>query len=269
MKKVITSSSNELVKKIRKLNIIKKYRDESGIFFVEGLRHVIEGLKQNALIEELIICPTLLKSDIQKEIINTAIDRGVGIIEVSETVFRSLANKEGPQGIGAVFKEKWSSYSDMSAGIWVGMDMVQDPGNLGSILRTLDAMGGKGIILIGNCTDPYHPTSVRASMGAIFTQKIIKSTLSQFIEMSAGVKEMEIVGTTCSGGVDYQTYSYDKSVLLLVGSEQKGLDEKLINICTTLIKIPMVGKVDSLNLANATSIILYEIYNQHRNRIKI
>jgi len=155
------------------------------------------------------------------------------------------------------------SFSEISKGIWVGLDTVQDPGNLGSILRTLDAMGGKGIVLIGKCTDPFHPTSVRASMGAIFTQKIVKLTLSEFIERVNGV-DLEIIGTSCQNGKDYQAHTYHSSIILLMGSEQKGLHIDLKKACDQLINIPMVGKADSLNLANATSIVLYEIYNQLR-----
>jgi len=259
---MITSSTNKLVKNIRKLQN-KKYRDESELFFVEGQRHVIQGIQENSRIELIIICTALLKSDAANKILQTASDEGIKIIEVNEKVFRTMASKEGPQGIAAVFHQNWFSFSEISNGIWVGLDQVQDPGNLGSILRTLDAIGGKGILLIGNCTDPFHPTSVRASMGAIFTQKIIRTTQSGFIEWTAGGK-FTIVGSSCGDGKDYQSLSYHDSTILLMGSEQKGLNEKLISVCDQLIHIPMNGKVDSLNLSNATSIILYEIYNQLR-----
>ena len=265
MKKTITSTANEEIKFIRKLQI-KKFRDESGLFLTEGIRPVLEAAEQKAAIQRIIYCPTILKSTVAKSFIERNQDDEILFIEVDEKVFQSIASKEGPQGIAAVVSQKWFYLDEIlkeKIGIWVGLDSVQDPGNLGSILRTLDAIGGKGLILLDQTTDAYHPTAVRASMGAIFTQKLIRIQKDELIHWKK-TNEVLFFGTNCNNGIDYQKVKYPERMILLMGSEQKGLDPQLAESCDDLIHIPMRGNVDSLNLANAASIILYEVYNQNR-----
>jgi RNA methyltransferase, TrmH family len=265
MKIIITSTANAEIKLIRKLQL-KKNRDESGLFFAEGIRPVLEAAKQKADIQKIIYCPAILHSEIAKKFIEENLEKDFPFIEVDEKVFQSIASKEGPQGIAAVIKQKWYLIDEIfkeTTGIWIGLDSVQDPGNLGSILRTLDAIGGTGIILLDQTTDAYHPTAVRASMGAIFTKKMIKLPIDQFIQWNSK-SEIFIYGTDCLKGIDYQKVDYPDRIIILMGSEQKGLDQRLADVCDGLIHIPMRGKVDSLNLSNAASIILYEVYNQVR-----
>ena len=265
MKIIITSTANEEIKFIRKLQL-KKNRDESGLFFAEGIRPVLEAAEQKAEIQQVIFCPAILNSDVAKKFIEQNLDKKFPFVEVDEKVFQSIASKEGPQGIAAVIRQKWYLLDEIlkeKTGIWVGLDSVQDPGNLGSILRSLDAIGGKGMILLDQTTDAYHPTAVRSSMGAIFSQKMIKISIDQFIQWKSK-NEIYIYGTDCIKGIDYQRVDYPNKVVLLMGSEQKGLDRRLADVCDGLIHIPMHGTVDSLNLSNAASIILYEVYNQIR-----
>jgi TrmH family RNA methyltransferase len=265
MKIIITSTANEEIKNIRKLQL-KKNRDESGLFFAEGIRPVLEAAEQKADIKKIIYCPAILHSDVAKKFIEQNMEKNFPFIEVNEKVFQSIASKEGPQGIAAVIRQKWYLLDEIlreKIGIWVGLDSVQDPGNLGSILRTLDAIDGKGIILLDQTTDAYHPTAVRASMGAVFTQKMIKVPIDEFIQWKSS-KEIFCYGTDCLRGIDYQKVEYPGRIILLMGSEQKGLDRRMTDVCDYLIHIPMRGTVDSLNLANAASIILYEAYNQKR-----
>ncbi len=265
MKIIITSTANEEIKNIRKLQL-KKNRDESGLFFAEGIRPVLEAAEQKADIQKIIYCPAILHSEVARKFIEQNMDKNFPFIEVDENVFRSVASKEGPQGIAAVIRQKWYLLDEIlneKPGIWIGLDSVQDPGNLGSILRTLDAIGGEGIILLDQTTDAYHPTAVRASMGAIFTQKLIKVPIDEFIQWKS-TNKIFCYGTDCLKGIDYQKVDYPDRIILLMGSEQKGLDWRLKDACDDLIHIPMRGTVDSLNLANAASIILYEAYNQKR-----
>jgi len=259
----ILSKANPKVKAIRKLKN-KKYRKQYGVFYVEGLRLVTEAVKQNADIDYLLYSPELLDSDFGKELIHSESCRQLDILEVTREVFESFSLKEGPQGIAAVVKinsqplQEW----EITQGTWVALEETQDPGNLGSILRTMDAVGAKGLILLGDSTDPYHPTAVRASMGALFTLRIAKINQNDFYEI-INKNEPHIVGTICKNGLDYRSYNYPKNVIVLMGSEQKGIKDELLSICTGLVHIPMIGNVDSLNLSNATSIILYEIFSQH------
>ncbi len=265
MDRLITSFSNEKIKLIRRLRD-KKTRDEGSLFLAEGIRVVMEAVQQNAEIATIMYCPALVTSDLAKQFLKSINRQKIEIIEVNEEIFRRLANKEGPQGLIAVIRQKWFDLEQLSfnkSGIWVALDSIQDPGNLGSIMRTLEAVGGEGIVLLDQTTDGYHPTVVRASTGAIFSQKLVRTSTDNFVKWKEN-HTVALIGTTCDHGDDYKGVVYPKKLILLLGSEQKGLYKKLKRICDSLIKIPMQGRVDSLNLACAASIVLYEIYNQHR-----
>ncbi len=260
--KIISSPSNPAIKFMRSLRL-KKEREAAGQFYVEGIRLVGEAVRTRQEIEYVVVCPEILDSAFAKELLVEIENLGIEAISVPVAVFETLSLKEGPQGIAAVVKEKWHTLDEISAnqGLWVALDSVQDPGNLGSILRSLDAAGGKGVVLLDEATDPYHPTSVRASMGGIFTQKIIKSTLAEFSNWKKA-SGYSLIGTVCGDGINYRGYNYPKDMILLMGSEQKGLTPGHEGICDALVTIPMKGSVDSLNLANATSIVLFEILAQ-------
>ena len=242
---------------------LKKEREAAGRFYVEGIRLVGEAVRTGQAIDYVVVCPEILDSAFAKELLVEIEKLGIEAISVPEAIFGTLSLKEGPQGIAAVVKEKWHALGEISAdkGLWVALDSVQDPGNLGSILRSLDAAGGKGVVLLDEATDPYHPTSVRASMGGIFTQKIIKSTLAEFSNWKKDSGYC-LIGTVCGEGINYRGYNYPEDMILLMGSEQKGLTAGHEKICDALVTIPMKGTVDSLNLANAASIVLFEILAQ-------
>ena len=227
-----------------------------------------EAVRTQQKIKHVVVCPELLDSDFGNKLVTTIEAKGIDLISVSESVFLSISLKEGPQGIAAVVEENWSDLSEImhKKGLWVALDSVQDPGNLGSILRSLDAAGGNGVILLDDATDPYSPTSVRASMGAIFTQKLIKSSLEIFSNWKKSSK-YPTIGTWCEEGLNYRRYNYPEDMILLMGSEQKGLSNRHKEICDGLVTIPMIGTVDSLNLSNATSIVLFEIIAQHQDTI--
>ena len=270
MKRIITSTSNEEIKRIRKLKN-KKERDANGLFFIEGIHHVIEALDQGAEFEKLIFCPEMLRSEIALKAVNSEKTRNIDVIQVSEMVFQTLASKEGPQGLAATIHQKYYLLEDIGKedrGIWILLEGVQDPGNLGSILRSMDAVGGRGIVLLNDTTDAYHPTSVRASMGAIFTQNIIRTNIDDFIIWKKK-NNFLLIGAICGDGIDYNKIQYPSKMILALGSEQKGLSQQVMAICDILINIPMIGHVDSLNLSNSASIILYEIFNQQRMNINI
>jgi RNA methyltransferase, TrmH family len=193
------------------------------------------------------------------------------IIEVSGEVFQSLSGKDGPQGIGAVVRESFTKMEDIvlqQGDIWVALDSIADPGNLGTILRTNDSAGGKGIFLLDHCTDPYDPSAVRGSMGALFSQKIVKTTLSSF---SAWINSNHypVVGTSDKAEHDYHKTTYPNPIILLMGSERMGLTPAHLELCKDVVAIPMRGRSDSLNLAVATGIVLYEIVDTYRDVEKL
>jgi TrmH family RNA methyltransferase len=268
MNEHVTSTTNRGIKDIHRLNE-KKYRDETGLFYVEGIRPILEAYAQKADITRIVYCPEILRSQVALDFIHQFSAKKENLIlQVSEIVFSFIAHKEGPQGLAAVIRQRWDGLVEIEnsdSGIWIGLDSVQDPGNLGSILRTLDAVGGKGLILLDQCTDVYHPTAVRASMGAVFTQKIIKVESEEFIAWKKKTR-IPCFGSVCERADDYQLILYPDRIIILMGSEQKGLNKSLIDVSDQLINLPMRGHVDSLNLSNAASIILYEVYNQSRKK---
>jgi TrmH family RNA methyltransferase len=262
----ITSSANAQIKALRKLQD-RKGRKLSGSFYVEGLKLVGDALDKEAEIEQIIYCPDLLISDFGGRILDLAAERDIPTLNVSSSVFNSFALKSGPQGVAAVVRQNWLDLEICGAdqGLWLVLEDVQDPGNLGSALRSLDGAGGSGLILLDDSTDAYHPTAVRASMGSIFTQKLVKTDTQSLAEWKQR-HQTTIVGTWCGDAQPYRSYNYPDALILMMGSEQKGLQPEHLALCDALVHIPMNGYVDSLNLACATSVVLFEIYDQHSKR---
>jgi TrmH family RNA methyltransferase len=188
------------------------------------------------------------------------------MVEVTADVFHTLAAKEHAQGIGVVARQRWHDLERArpEAGqCWVALDTVHYPGNLGTILRTCDAVACAGVILLGTTTDPYDPAAVRASMGAIFSQRLARASFAEFATWRDR-HGLAVVGTSPAAPLDYQAIAYQPPLVLLMGSEPRGLSREQQALCDTMVNIPMVGRSDSLNLAVATGIVLYEIFNQQR-----
>jgi RNA methyltransferase, TrmH family len=264
---MITSHSNPAIKTIRGLRD-KKARAESGLFLIEGIRIVTEALEEGGRVQTLIYAPELLISDFGKNLIFEQLNLGMDLLEVSEDVFKSISNKDGPQGLAAVVRQDWTDLATVQLtkdDLWVALDSVADPGNLGTILRTVDAVGGNGVFLLDHCTDPYDATAIRASMGALFTNRFVKASFEDFSAW-AGENGYRIVGTSDKGDTDYQEIDYPDPMILLMGSERQGLSQPGVSLCEKMVRIPMAGSSDSLNLAVATGVVLYEIFNQKRRR---
>lgn len=262
----ITSPANTRIKELRKLRE-RKERQRSGLFYLEGLRIVAEALQQGAEIETLIVAPELLSSDFGQEQVGEYRQKGGEVLEVSAAVFESFALKEGPQGLAAVARQRWRSLDAVNltdGGNWVALDSVADPGNLGTILRTHDAVGGRGVILLDHCTDPYDTTAIRASMGAIFAQSLVRASLAEFADWKRQ-SGYAVVGTSDSARCDYHGYAYPPALVVLMGSERQGLQAEHYRLCDEVVRIPMMGRSDSLNLAVATALVLYEVFNRRRD----
>lgn len=267
---MITSFSNPTVKHIRKLEN-KKFRRETGEFFIEGLRTVGEAVQTDAPIKSLVIAPELLVSDFGQSLLQDPKVLNFERIEVSAEIFEKFAHKQGPQGIGAIVRQGWHTLNEIDIqphDLWVALDAVADPGNLGTIMRTTDAVGGRGIILISDTTDPYDPSAVKASMGSLFALTLAKTPWPAF-ESWQQKKEVMLVGTSDHATADYKAITYQRPLILLMGSERHGLSPEMEAACHEIARIPMEGRSDSLNLAVATGVMLYEIYNQTRNLVTI
>ena len=265
---MITSHANERIKQFRKLGE-RKERQKTGLFPIEGLRIVAEAVDQQAEIELLLVAPDLLVSDFGKELAERVRASGADVLEVSEDVFRGFSLKDGPQGLAAMVRQRWLPLRDvvLDAGKnWTVLDAIQNPGNLGTIMRTQDAVGAAGLILLDQATDPYDPAAMRGSMGAIFTQWLVKTQLADFADWKRQ-QPYAMIGTSDAAALDYQAVDYPDPMLLMMGSERQGLQAQHMALCDDMVSIPMVGQSDSLNLAVATALMLYEVFNQRRHKI--
>jgi len=261
---VISSKTNPAVKQIRSLRQ-RKEREESGLFFVEGVRIVGEAAETGADIHSCVFAPELLTSRFGHDTVAALRAAAVPCLEVTRGVFDSISLKEGPQGIGAVVRQRWERLPSIVPGdelCWIVLGSVRDPGNLGTILRTADAVGAAGVILLGHSTDPYDPATLRGSMGAIFSQRLVRATL---YEISAWKDRHAvcIVGASDGAEADYRSLPYDRPMALFMGSERQGLSTEQQAQCDVMARVPMVGRSDSLNLAVATGVMLYQIFSRH------
>ena len=266
---IITSPANARVKEIRKLRD-RKEQKRTGLFYMEGLRIIGEAFDKGAEIETLVVCPEILKTEYGLSLWREAEKLGVDVLEVSRPVFESLAVKENPQGLAAAARTKYYSLNDLdiSHGIIVALTEVADPGNLGTIIRTADAVDCQGVILIGDCTSPYDIGSIRGTMGAIFSTKIVRASLSEFLAWKEKTG-LCLVGTSDKAASDFAKINYKDPVILLMGSERAGMSPEEFAACDEIAAIPMMRSSDSLNLAVATGIMLYQIFNVQRNIFRV
>lgn len=261
---LITSTGNSTVKLVRSLRA-RKERERQGLYFAEGIRIVGEAMQSGAPVEALLVAPGLLTSAFAQGLVATAQAAGTRVLGLSDDVFRHLSGRDGPQGIGALVRHATGSLVGIQPGpadLWVALEEVQDPGNLGAIMRTADAVGARGMILIGPAVDPYDPAAVRASMGSLFGQLIVRTPGVDDLLAWRQRHGIRLIGTSGAGARHYREADYRRPMILVSGSERQGLSASLLAACDDVVRIPMVGRADSLNLAVATSIVLYEALAQ-------
>jgi TrmH family RNA methyltransferase len=203
-----------------------------------------------------------------KTLIDSVEAKGGEAIETDRDILSKLSGKDNPQTVIGVYREFDTSLDRIDrsdAGIWIVAQSLRDPGNLGTILRTGDAVGAGGLILVDDCVDPFSVESVRATMGALFTQRIATARWGDFLTwLRAGPGQL--VGTSLKATQDYQAPRYATPTFILVGNEAQGLPSDYEDECDLLVKMPMLGKADSLNAAVATAVMAYEVLNQRRAR---
>jgi TrmH family RNA methyltransferase len=261
----VTSLQNERVKAIRALDM-RKTRKETGLFVAEGASILVTARDRGFRPDTLVYQAGAACEGIHRGLVAWALAAGAEVLEVSEAVLQKLAAKDNPQAMLATFAQRWASPPDPAQlgpdAVWLTLEEVRDPGNLGTIIRTVEAIGGAGLILIGACCDPYARECVRATMGSIFGVPLVRIERPAFLAWRAGWPG-EVVGTHLAAREDFRAPSYPGPVLLLMGSEGPGLSQPLVQSCTRLVKIPMAGPIDSLNLAVATALALYQIRGAH------
>jgi TrmH family RNA methyltransferase len=254
------------LKEIRKLQQ-KRTRDQLGLAYIEGNRVVTQALQSGANIQQCVFAPDLLTSPRSQQTLVDLDKRGVPVTAVSPASFQKLAIKASA-GIAAVIHtrtEKLTNIIPESNENWIALDQIANPGNLGTIMRTCDATDRHGIILLGEgTTDPYHPTAIAASMGSLFALRFATATFAEFIDWKTH-HNLPVVAAAGEAGQTYRSFTYPPNTILLMGSEQKGLSSAQQGACDAAVSIPMTGTADSLNLAVATAVILYEIFHQQNH----
>ncbi len=259
----ITSVANAEVKFMRALRE-RKYRKKSGWFIAEGARICREAVALGWDMHRLAFLAGRETDVLTRPLLHGLAASGGRALPMTEDLLQRISRKDNPQILIGAFGQRWynlQAVAETYDRIWVALDRVRDPGNLGTVMRTADAVGADGIILIGDCTDPFSVESVRASMGAVFNVKIIACSQVDFI---AFIRTWpgQVIGTTLPAAVDYRQADYSGSLIVLMGNEQAGLTAPLIDICDQLIKIPMQGRSDSLNMAVAAGVALYTALDQ-------
>ncbi len=254
-KSLITSSSNPLVKQARALRQ-RKARAESGLFLVEGIHHVGEVVEAGWDVESLIYAPDLLTSNFGADLVARLGDKGQ---PVSPDVMQSLADKENPPGIIAVARQREAAFSNLQTPkVSVALVSPQDPGNVGTILRTMDAVGADALFLLDGGVDIYHPTVIRSSMGTIFWKPVVSASFDEFVAW-ARADNFQLIGTSAHADIDYRTLVPTTPWILVLGNEQKGLSPEQVGACDMAVSLPMQGRVSSLNLAVAAGVLLYAL----------
>jgi RNA methyltransferase, TrmH family len=260
MPRLVTAFSNPTVKRLRSLRD-KKARREEGLFLAEGLRIITEARDSGRLPEIVMFSAEGAKHPLAAEIIAATEAAGGEAVETTADILSKASGKDNPQMLMAAYRQPDTNLDDIdrsSADMWFVAQALRDPGNIGTILRTGDAVGAGGLILVDDSADPYSVEAVRASMGAIFTQRVAKARWDEFVEwLRSGPGQL--VGTSLKATVDYLQVHYEQPCFLLIGNEQQGLPAAYEAACDLLVKIPMAGRADSLNAAMAAAVMAFQV----------
>jgi len=238
----VTSPQNPTIKLIRSLSE-KKFRQEAGLFVAEGWEMLDRARKAGWVPEHLVSTEAISAWGETRPIL------------VTEKVMEGLSGQNNPQSAVATFKQRYAREVTPN-GVWVALEDMRDPGNLGTIIRTADAVAASGVILVGQSCDPYSGECVRATTGSIFGVPLVRMETEAFIGLCKSWRG-DVVGTHLKGTEDFRR-AYKSPTLLVMGSERRGLSEELAAACNGLVRIPMPGGAESLNVATATALMLYE-----------
>jgi TrmH family RNA methyltransferase len=256
--RTVTSLTNPTVKAVRALHL-RKARDETGLFVAEGLKAVVEGIETGHTPAILMHGPEAAGHPLTKTAVATTLQANGEVIEVTQEILAKVSRRDNPQAVVGVFRQAFrplDQIAPQAARCWVALHRVRDPGNLGTIVRTADSAGCGGVILVGECCDPYSVEAVRATMGSIFAVGLTQASEAEFAAWRQAWPG-SVVGTLLTAETDYRDAAYAHPALILMGNEQQGLPDDMAALCDVNVKIPMRGRADSLNLAVATGIMIY------------
>jgi TrmH family RNA methyltransferase len=260
MPRQVTAFSNSTVKLLRSLRD-KKARRAEGLFLAEGLRIIAEARDSGRLPEIVAFSTEGARHPLAAEIIAATEAAGGEAIETSADILSKMSGKDNPQMLLGAYRQPDTGLERLDRAqspLWIVAQALRDPGNIGTILRTGDAVGAGGLILLDDSADPFSVEAVRASMGALFTQGLAIASWPEFLRwLRSG--DGQLVGTSLKASHDYLAPEYKQPCFLLIGNEQQGLPAEYEAECDLLVKIPMAGRADSLNAAVAAAVMLFQI----------
>lgn len=251
---------------VERLQFDRAHRDASGLFYIEGVRNFVKVIDRNFDIIAIAFSEKLLTAPLARKLVRRSRRSGVSCINLTPEQFRRISYTERASGIGAIVRQRWYDLQNISpqTGLcWVALETVRSPGNLGTLIRTSEAVGGAGFIFIGKSVDPFDPDVVRASMGSLFNQKFVRTNFAALRHWMLRY-HCHSIGASPSGMADFHQFKYPDPTLLFLGEERQGLTSQQQDLCQYLVRIPMVGAVDSLNLAVAGSLLMYEVYRSRK-----
>jgi TrmH family RNA methyltransferase len=247
-----------------------KGRSRTNLYIIEGIRHLARAVEQSVPVDSVFIDPSALSNPFGQRLAHRLHKQGVPGIHLSHELYRDLTLANEPQGIGAVLKQRWllpEQARPERNSLWLAIESIESPGNLGTIIRTAEAAGVSGVFILSPTCDPYDPAAVRATMGSIFSQRLMRCSPQEFSRWTKS-NGVAAVASSPTGLLDYKALGYRFPAVLLVGSEKHGLSEQMLDAADFVVRIPMRGGCDSLNAAVAAGVLLFEIGGQREGRPK-
>jgi RNA methyltransferase, TrmH family len=247
---------------IERLQHDRGYRDSRGLFFIEGVRNFIAAVDHRFSVDTLLYSEKLLIHPLARKLVRRLKRAGVPFARVTPEQFRSVSKTERASGVSAILRQRVQTLDQVTftdRGCWTALSQIRSSGNFGTLLRTSPATGAAGFILLGDSIDPFDPAVVRATMGALFKQALVRTTAEQ-LRRWVRMNNVQVIGASPDGTEDYRQVSYTRPALLMLGSERKGLTDVQRGICNRIVRIPMVEGMDSLNVAVAGSLLMYEVF---------
>jgi RNA methyltransferase, TrmH family len=266
---LITSLHNPRVKQAILLRE-KRDRDKTNLFLIEGYRELLRAIDAKWTVETLFFCPSLFLGSNENALMQRALQQGAQLLECSDEVFHKLSYRDRPDGLLAIAKQIHLTLNDLDSTfannpypLFIIAESIEKPGNLGTILRSSDAVGVDGLIVCDRCTDIYNPNVVRASIGTLFSVPVVE-TSSQEAFQWLKEHQVTILAATPSAVSEYTDVDMCKPLAIAVGTEQLGLTDLWMKQAEIQVRIPMCGIADSLNVAMATTLLMYEALRQRR-----
>lgn len=262
-------TTQETVKHIQRLQNHRSYRDSKELFFIEGVRNFVHAVDNGYELEHVLYSDTLCTSAVARKLVRQFRRLGIAVVDVTPEDFRSVSVTERASGIGAVVRQKWSDLKDAltaPAFCWIVLEHIRSEGNFGTLIRSSEAFGSTGFILLGNSVDPFSPTSVRVTMGALFQQQFVRSSVNAFKQW-VEQHNITLIGASPDGTIASHEYPYPERTFLWLGEEREGLTEEQRSLCKHLVRVPMVGQVDSLNVGVAGSLLLYDVSRSRQRQV--